>query len=136
MAIDGVVAGFFFSNITVIQEVLHQKPIAIVPLLCAAGFLLISSGFSAYCIIPRLNVHEKRCMIFFCDIAENSNVNEYEKATNSARTYEKIEKDLINQIWANSNIAVKKYKAVTISIIIFVALVVSSILFMLVASWR
>jgi len=136
LAVNGVIAGFYFSNIGTLQTILQQKPIAIVPLLMAAGFILISSGFSAYCITPRLKMNNSKCLIFFCDVADFPSADAYEKAIENEMTDEKIEKHLADQIWANSKIATKKYNAVTISIIIFVALVFTSIAFMLAASWR
>jgi hypothetical protein len=136
LAVNGVIAGFYFSNIGAIQTILQQRPIALVPLLTSTGFILISSGFSAYCIIPRLRMNKSNCLIFFCDIANYKTADAYKEAIENEMSDKEIEKHLTDQIWANSKIANRKYYAVTISIIIFVALVVSSILFMLVASWR
>lgn len=134
LAVNGVIAGLYFSNIGAIQTILQQRPIALVPLLISTGFILISSGFSAYCIIPRLKMNKSNCLIFFCDIANYKTADAYKEASENEMSDKEIEKHLTDQIWANSKIAHKKYYAVTISIIIFVALIVSSILFMLVAS--
>jgi hypothetical protein len=101
----------------------------------STGFILISSGFSAYCIVPRLKMSKSNCLIFFCDIADYSTADAYKKAIENEMSDEEIEKHLVDQIWANSKIATKKYYAVTVSIIVFVALVISSVLFMLVASF-
>jgi len=81
-------------------------------------------------------MNKSNCLIFFRDIANYSTVDAYKKAIENEMSDKEIEKHLIDQIWANSKIATKKYYAVTVSIIVFVALVVSSVLFMLVASWR
>lgn len=134
LAIDGVIAGFFFSNIGTIQIILQQKPIAIVPLIMAAGFILISLGFSAYCITPRLKMNKSKCLIFFCDISEYQSADAYRKAVENEMSDDRIERHLTDQIWANSKIAKRKYEAVTISVIIFVALVFTSIAFMFLAS--
>lgn len=78
---------------------------------------------------------KSNCLIFFCDIADYSTADAYKKAIENEMSDEEIEKHLVDQIWANSKIATKKYYAVTVSIIVFVALVISSVLFMLVASF-
>ncbi len=135
LAVNGVIAGFYFSNIGTLQAILLQKPTTLAPLLMVAGFLLISSGFSAYCIVPRLKVNKSKCLVLFCDIADFSSADEYEKAIQNEMTDDKVEKYLVDQIWATSKIATTKYSAVTTSIIIFVALLFASIAFMLAASW-
>ena len=98
--------------------------------------MLVSSIVAAYCIVPRLKMNKSKCLIFFCDIANYPTAEAYGKAVESEMTEEKIETQLIDQIWANSKIAVKKYYAVTVSIIMFVALLISSILFIIFSSWR
>lgn len=135
LAVNGVIAGFFFSNIGTLQTILLQKPAALTPLLMVSGFLLISSGFSAYCIIPRLKMNKSKCLIFFCDIANFPSAEAYQKAIGDEMDDKRIEQHLADQIWANSKIATRKYNAVTVSILIFVALVFASIVFMLTASW-
>ncbi len=51
-------------------------------------------------------------------------------------TDEQIKKQLIDQVWANSKIATKKYKAVNIAVLLFVASMISSILFIFAGSVR
>lgn len=135
MAIDGVIAGFFFSNIGTIQTILKVKAIALIPLLMAAGFILLSLGFSAYCVIPRLKMNKSKCLIFFGDISEYRSAEAYRKAIENEMSGDKIEGHLIDQIWANSKIAKRKYTAITTSVIIFVALIIASLAFMFLASW-
>lgn len=134
MAIDGVIAGFFFSNIGTIQTILKVKPIALIPLLMAAGFILLSLGFSAYCVIPRLKMNKSKCLIFFGDISEYQSAEAYRKAIENEMSGDKIEGHLIDQIWTNSKIAERKYAAITTSVIIFVALIIASLAFMFLAS--
>jgi hypothetical protein len=81
-------------------------------------------------------MNKSNCLVFFCDIANYASAKDYEKAIENEMSNSKIDKQLTDQIWVNSKIATKKYYLVTVSIIIFVALVVSSVLFILVASWR
>lgn len=81
-------------------------------------------------------MNNSKCLIFFCDVANFESAEAYEKAIENEMLDEKVGKHLADQIWANSKIATKKYNAVTVSIIIFVALVFASVAFMLVASWR
>jgi hypothetical protein len=135
LAIDGVIAGFFFSNIGTIQTILMQRTVALLPLLLVAGFLLLSTGYSAYCIVPRLKMNNSKCLILFCDIAKFPNAETYQKEIGEQLGDEKVDQYLADQIWVNSKIATKKYYAVTVSIMLFVALVFASIAFMLAASW-
>lgn len=135
LAVNGVIAGFFFSNIGALQTILQQKPAALAPLLMVSGFLLISSGFCAYCIIPRLKMSKSKCLILFCDIADFPSAEDYQKGIGNEMDDEKIEKHLADQIWVNSKIATRKYDAVTVAIILFVALLFASIAFMLTTYW-
>lgn len=137
MAVNGVIAGFYFLNIGAIQTILEKKSIAFMPLAVAMMFIVISAGFSAYCIVPRLKMNKSNCFIFFCDIANNyPNASNYEKAIDSEMSDEKMKKHLADQIWANSKIALKKYNAVNYSIVFFMVLVVASIAFISMALWR
>lgn len=135
LAINGVVAGFYFSNISSIQTILGQSSIAVIPLVAAMGFVLISAGFAAYCMIPRLGT-KKECLIFFCDIVRNyRNATDYEKAIKKAPS-EKVETDLAHQIWTNSGIASLKYGSVWYSVFFFVAALFASIAFAIVVLWN
>ena len=137
LAVNGVIAGFYFSNIGTIQTILEQKPIAFMPLAVAMASVVISVVFSAYCIIPRLKMNKSNCLIFFYDIAKNyPTASDYEKAIKEEISDEKIDKYLADQIWANSKIAVKKYNAVDLSIVFFVVTVIASIVFGFMAFWR
>jgi hypothetical protein len=135
LAINGVLAGFYFSNISSIQTILEQSSIAFIPLVAAMGFVLISAGFAAYCMIPRLGT-KNDCLIFFCDIIRTyKNATDYEKAIKEA-TSDRIETDLARQIWTNSDIASKKYCSVWYSVFFFVAALFASIAFAVVVLWR
>jgi hypothetical protein len=136
LAMNGVVAGFYFSNTSTIQTAIKQQPIAFMPLIVAVGLILVSSVFSAYCIIPRLKMNKSNCLIFFCDIANTyESANAYAAAIKDEMTDGKIETHITDQIWATSKIAVKKYSATGYSIVFFVLAVFASIAFMLFALW-
>lgn len=135
LAINGVIAGFFFSNINEVQIFLGQKPPSVVPLAIAITFVLLSAGCSAYCILPRLG-SKKNCLIFFCDIARNyKRDTDYETAWKKV-TRSKMETDLTHQIWANSKIASKKYDLVWCSVLFFVSALFASIAFTIAIMWR
>lgn len=135
LAINGVTAGFFFSNIELVQTVLKQSPIALVPLLVAIGLVLVSAGSSACCILPRLG-NRSECLIFFCDVARNyKSATDYENAWKSA-TRAKIETELTHQIWANSRIAAEKYDLVWCSVLFFVAALFAIMAITLAVIWR
>jgi hypothetical protein len=134
LAISGVIAGFYFSNFTAIQNIMQQKSMSIIPLAIATILLLFTSALSAYCIAPRLKMNKSKCLIFFCDIANYKSADEYGKALSNKMTEEQIKKQLIDQVWANSKIATKKYRAVNTAVLLFVASIVSSILFIFLGS--
>jgi hypothetical protein len=135
LAVNGVMAGFFFSNVSEVQTFLGQSPLATLPLAIAIVFVLISAGCSAYCIMPRLG-GKKNCLIFFCDIARSyKSATDYEAAwKNVARTH--IEIELTHQIWENSKIASKKYELVWCAVFFFVAALFASIAFTVGILWR
>jgi hypothetical protein len=137
LAMDGVVAGFYFSNTGAVQAVLKQQTIAVIPLIVAVALVLISLVFSVYCIIPRLKMNKSNCLIFFCDIASSyESAKAYETAIKDEMTEGKIDTHIADQVWATSKIAVKKYEAASYSIIFFMFAIFASIAFMLVALWR
>jgi len=128
LAVNGVIAGLYSSNISSIQTILERSPIAVLPLVIAMGFVLISAGFAMFCVIPRLGT-KKNSLIFFGDITDNyKSATEYEKDVKKA-TGDKIKTDLAHQIWINSDIASKKYCYVWYSIFFFVAALFASIAF-------
>lgn len=134
LAVNGVLAGFYFSNISSILTILEQSSIAVIPLVAAMGFVLVSAVFAAYCMIPRLGT-KNDCLIFFCDIIRTyKNAADYEKAIKEA-TSGRIETDLAHQIWTNSDIASKKYCSVWYCVFFFVAALFSSIAFAVVVLW-
>lgn len=99
LAMDGVVAGFYLSNTSTIQTALKQQPITLIPLIVAVGLILVSSVFSAYCIIPRLKMNKSNCLIFFCDIANAyESANAYAVAIKDEMTGGKIETHITDQI--------------------------------------
>jgi hypothetical protein len=135
LAINGVIAGFFFSNIGSIQTVLKQSPVAIAPFVTATILVMISICLSAYCIMPRLG-SKKNCLIFFCDIARD-----YETAIDYETVWKraaraKIETELTHQIWENSKIASKKYDLVWCSIFFFVSSLFASTVFTIAVLWK
>lgn len=130
LAINGVITGFYFSNIAQLKSILSDKPITCFPLLMIVVFIFLSSLFSMFCIIPRLKINKKDSLIFFYDIAKKySNVEEYQKAVEESLIGGNFKKELSSQIWANSKVSTKKYDWVTFSICFFVATIFFSLVF-------
>lgn len=135
LAFNGIIAGFFFSNIGTVQTVLMQSQIALIPLALAIIFVLVSMVFSAYCVMPRLG-NKKNCLIFFYDIARN-----YKRAADYEIAWKKIkrpnfETELSQQIWENSRITSEKYNLVWCAVFFFVAALTASIIFGTIILWR
>lgn len=132
LAIDGLMAGFYFSNVALIRSILNNNPIVLVPVVVAMISVAISAGFSAFCLMPRLKVKEDNCPLFFRDISNHySTVTDYRNAFIREAGCEKIDEHLISQIWANSRIASEKYNMTRFSILFFLIAIVSSILFII-----
>lgn len=130
LAINGVITGFYFSNITELKSILTEKPIVCFPLLMVVIFIFLSTLFSMFCIVPRLKISRKDSLIFFSDIAKNySNAEDYGKAIEKSLTGGNFNKEISPQIWANSKVATKKYNWVTYSVCFFVVTVFFSLFF-------
>ena len=115
IGINAILVGFIISNIsTLIRYIVGNALLAII-----ARLAVISSVASVYfaikCLNPTLDVGEPTSFIYFAHIA---------LGFDSARKYSQQLQNLLNdqsefydhissQIWVNSNIAWKKYKAVT-----------------------
>lgn len=86
-------------------------------------FLLIVLGilsgcgaifFAILCLIPTLNVGESTALIYFIHIAQKFETpTSYRQAIDKGFTDEQILSQIADQIWANSKVAWKKYRAVT-----------------------
>ncbi len=134
LAVNGVLAGFYSSNIGLVQAVLEEHSIASIPLVSAIAFIILSTTFAAYCIAPRLGT-KKGSLTFFHDIDGNyENAIDYEKALQKT-TSGGFKTDLAHQIWAISKVASTKYRAVCLSISFFVAALFSGIAFVVVVLW-
>lgn len=134
LAVNGVVAGFYSSNISLVQTVLEQHSIACIPLVSAMVFILLSTISAAYCVIPRLGT-KKGSLTFFRDIAGNyKSATDYENAIQKA-TSGRFRTDLAHQIWAISKVASTKYCAVSFSISFFAATLFAGIAFAVAVLW-
>jgi hypothetical protein len=135
LAINGIIAGLYFSNVTVLREALSHRLISIVPLTSAIILILVSLYFSAWCIFPRLNRNAGCDLVFFGDIVTaHKTANEYEVALREAfKNNEGLFTQLSHEIYEISGIAEKKYKAVKRAILFLVLALLTSLVFMLTA---
>ena len=128
LAVDGVIAGLYFSNIDTIKTVLQHDFTASIPLVATMGFILISIIASALCIIPRLK-STSNCPIYFCDIATNyKNADEYQNAMKKKKPKD-MQQALLSQIYIISKIAKKKHSLVQWVVIFFVKAIIASTIF-------
>lgn len=114
LGINGVVAGFVFSNLKELKLVLSSYPIILIPLIIGIFTCSVSVYFSIICLAPTLKVGDRDSLIFFAHVAEKFKTpGDYEKAV---RQILKNDNDLMgqitNQVWSNSKVAWKKYNAV------------------------
>jgi len=137
LAVNGVIAGFYFSNVDILKEILLRSPLALTPLFVALGFIIISTWFSVSCIRPRLKIDVKPSLIFFSDVSNNySTAENYEKDMKAMlANKEEIGTQLSRQVWANSKIAQCKYDSITCAIIFLVLTLFASIAFIITAVW-
>lgn len=135
LATDGVLLGFFTSQFKSVKSIIIQgHNWALLTIFCFLVFmiglcLILSILFAFFVIYPRLNVGESKSLIYFGHIRTKSEcdfVNEFLKADD-----EKLENDLITQIYACSKIAWQKYKNTCYSIRSLIVVIVSWILSLL-----
>jgi len=120
LATDGVLLGFFTSKITLARSIIAQSQSWVLPtifcfLVVMIGLcLLLSIVFALRVIYPRLNVGESKSLIYFGHIHTKSEcdfVSEFLKADD-----DKLERDVLTQIYACAKIAWQKYENTCYSI--------------------
>lgn len=133
LAINGVITGFYFSNIAELRSIIAQQLIAFIALDLVVSTIVISTLCSTFCIVPRLKIGKKSSLIFFFDIAKNfSTVGDYAEAVNQTlKNDTEIKTQIVNQIWANSKVAFEKYGWVKRSAYFFVGTVFANIAFVI-----
>lgn len=130
LAMNGIIAGFYFSNMTKLQNMLAIRHILIIPLVVGVCTILFSTICSALCMVPRLKIVKDDSLIFFSDIAKGySTVDSYEKAIKKTLTDDGVKTEITHQIWANSKVAHEKYNWITYSVYFFAATVFASLAF-------
>lgn len=120
IAFQGVTAGFLISNAKILSEVGKlggscTRFICLFLLVIGAASSLISLLYSFKVVYPRLNIGEPKSRIFFAHIASLKTATDYSKEI-SNKDYD-LETDISNQIWANSKVAWRKYKAIHYSML-------------------
>ncbi len=132
LAINGVLVGFYFSNVNTLKEVFVQRLAALVPFALSFLLSIVSVCFAAYCMYPRLRKTLTRNLLFFRDISEYEGAAAYEKVITEALGNKEAWKACISRdIWAISKVAKNKYSMVRSSFIFFVAALFSSAAFIL-----
>lgn len=115
IGINAILAGFIASNISVLRSYLIGSPSLVVLTSLAVISSMASVYFAIKCLNPTLDVGEPTSLVYFAHIA---------LGFDSAEKYSQQLHDCINdqprfhdhissQIWANSKIGWKKYKAIT-----------------------
>jgi hypothetical protein len=139
LATNGVIAGFYFSNIVALKDILTDRPIAFIPLEVAIFFVFVSALWSAHCLFPRLKTEKECDVIFFSDIVKKHKIpTDYEKAIREAFSNDNaiLNSQLSCQIWQVSKVAQCKYDAVKESIGFLAVAIGASIALILTAIWR
>jgi len=128
LATDGVLLGFFTSQISSVKSTIIQIPnwsllmifyfLVVMIGLC----LLLSIVFAFRVIYPQLNVGESKSLIYFGHIHTKSEcdfVSEFLKADD-----DKLERDVLTQIYSCAKIAWQKYKNTCYSIRSLIAVII------------
>ena len=115
LAANGVIASIVLSKLAESKVFLDNNTIFFYPLTIGIILTCISIVSAIVCITPTLKIGTKtNSVIFFANIAENfETYNDYEKNALDVLTDEKhAAAQISQQDWANSKVALKKYKAV------------------------
>ena len=115
LAINGVIASIVLSKLANGNNFLDVHQIFPVLLILGTITTFISTIFSIYCLSPTLKVGDiNNSLIFFANIAERFGSHyDYEKIAQDVLADEKqAATQIAQQVWANSKVAWKKYKAV------------------------
>jgi len=115
LAANGVIASIVLSKLAESKVFLDNNTIFFYPLIIGIILTCISIVSAIICITPTLKIGTKsNSVIFFANIAENfETYNEYEKKALDVLIDEKhAAAQIAQQVWANSKVALKKYKAV------------------------
>jgi len=110
LAADGVIAAVAFSLLP------EPVPAAYLPLIVSGAVSgVLSVYFSILCLNPALRFGEPNSLIFFAHIAQRyQGPNEYAEALVGVFSEEEAAAaQIAAQIWVNSRVALKKYRAVT-----------------------
>ena len=115
LAANGVIASIILSKLPDHQVFLNEHLTLLILLMLGITTTFISIILSIICLNPTLKIGTKtNSVIFFANIAENfQTYDEYEKNALDVLIDEKhAATQIAQQVWANSKVALKKYKAV------------------------
>lgn len=132
LAVDGVIGGIVLSAVAGNASILPRHSYA--PWLLA--LLVIGTGvsvwFSICCLVPVLKITTARTLIYFGDIAQFKTAQAYSSAmAQIPLDGQVLESGLSGQIWANSKIALGKFRMVRLSTYSLAASVIFGLLFVL-----
>lgn len=115
IGVNAILAGFVVSNLPAFRTYLVGNPLLATIAILTAISNVVSVYFAVKCLNPTLDVGEPISFFYFAhialgfDSAEKYSLQLQELLNNQSNLYDNI----ASQIWANSKIAWKKYKAVT-----------------------
>lgn len=114
LAANGVIAGIVLANLASAKDFLHKNPVFLIFLITGVIAGCMSIYFSIRCLNPTLRVGEPTSLIFFAHVAQKfEKPSDYEQAVSKAFTDDvQAMAQIAQQVWANSSVAWKKYKAV------------------------
>jgi len=115
LATNGVITSIVLPKLSDYTIFLNDHLVLLILLILGIITTFISIISSIICLSPTLKIGTKtNSVIFFANIAENfETYNDYEKNALDVLTDEKhAATQIAQQVWANSKVAMKKYKAV------------------------
>ena len=115
LAANGIIASIVLPKLSDHKVFLNNHPTLLILLMMGITTAFISIILSIICLNPTLKIGTKtNSVIFFANIAENFQTHdEYEKNALDVLIDEKhAAAQIAQQVWANSKVALKKYKAV------------------------
>lgn len=128
LAAIGVFFGFIISNLKVIAGFISTSNWWLLFSCISIILLVAATCFALRGVMPRLKVDEPSSVIYFNHIAQFAHADYKERATSMLGGSNKMQSELIDQIWANSRVVQKKYFYVGYSIRFFIAAVAFSLI--------
>jgi len=118
LGIDGIIVGLIITNLSTIKGIILGNFWLLLLTIISTLSLLLSVYFALKCLNPTLKVGEPSSLIYFAHIAQKfESYEDYHQDVNKILADDnESTKEITNQVWVNSKVSWKKFKALAWSI--------------------